>query len=570
MKMTIAELMCAYLEANDITNIFGVPGYAISPLFLATRKFPKINPVLTRHESGAGWCAYGYAASGNKFGVCLATSGAGATNIISGIVSAYYNSMPVLVITGQVETEKLGLGAFQELSGKGVRNPSIQELFKPYTILNETIETVSQVLPLMARVHYMLTSNLVRKGPIHLSIPINILKQTVEVDPARLKFENMNYQSRLDLTPQMHKLSQFLKDAKHPLILVGRGFLKSAQSLKDCLDLLKIPFCTTIQGKNVIAEDHPLHLGILGIAGSPKANHYFTQYVDKIVVLGSSLNEFTSLAYHPSLQSKKIFRVDLDIRESTKTILPDELVIADSASFCDATLRYFVEHPPFSTRLPSEVVHLDSEIKVTQEPQGLSPLEIVKTLQKHMPENAIVTADSGNNAVWVVHYLKMRASQQFIIDINTGCMGSGVVSAIGAKLANPHKPVISICGDGGFMMNGADIATAADLKLRICWFVFNDQKLGMVVQGDTNKYGATVASTFANAEIIKWAEALGADACMVQNVTELEDAIKTFEHSGTGPMVVDIRFDDTILPKVYARVEPKKEDEALKNSLSMT
>lgn len=237
----------------------------------------------------------------------------------------------------------------------------------------------------------------------------------------------------------------------------------------------------------------------------------------------------------------------------------------DVANFL-SSLRVGFANRNIETNLDPALLSLIQDIPLVKEvtklqtlDQKITPLEIIEVLQELLPSDAIVCADSGNNAVWLSHYLHLKDSQSFLIDINTGCMGSGVVSAIGAKLAAPHRPVFSVCGDGGFMMTAPEIATAADMGLDITWVVFNDEKLGMVEQGDNAKYGSAVGCRFKNANIAAIGKAYGANAVTVSSKEELREALA---NRTKGTSVIDIRFNDAYLPAVYSRTQavPKKEE----------
>jgi acetolactate synthase-1/2/3 large subunit len=552
-----------FLIDCDVRKIFGVPGYANHPVFLATMTRPGIDCVLTKHEAAAAWMAYGYALSTGKFGVCSGTSGAGTTNLVSGVVSSYYNSVPLLVITGQVEKTKFGKGAFQELTGTGTRSVSAMEIFAPMTKLNLAVNDADQLPSALSRAYEALTTG--RRGPVHLSIPIDTQK-TVVNGAYTLKVPER--QERLSQR-QLSELAGMLADAKAPLLLFGRGCRNERELATAFAEKLGVPFCTTMQAKGLVAACHELNYGLTGIAGSPRANHYLTEACDLLVCLGTSLNEFTTGGYRPEFgANKKLVHVDLDEREFDKNYRADLKIHADCAELFAAVLASDkFGHAPSEERrrVYATFAEIPLEQPVTRDREDgnrITPMDIMDLLEEGCPDDTVFVADSGNNAVWTVHYLQTRRGQDFQIDINTGCMASGVISCIGSKLARPERPVVSICGDGGFMMAGFEAATAADYDVPVLWVVMNDGKLGMVRQGGVMKFNAYVADEYKNCDIAATAATMGLATRVVETVAEFKDALRTF-FADQKPTVLDVRFNDRYLPSVYARVRKAQDDQTI-------
>lgn len=544
MPPTVSEKISEFASANGAKYIFGVPGYANYGTFLSTQKFQDLDVVLTRHEGAAAWMACGYAQVNKRLGVCTGTSGAGTTNLLSGVAAAYANSIPVLVLTGQVETAKYGKGAFQELTGLGPRGISAVKLLSQMTKLSVEVMRPEELSSILSLASTALWEG--RPGPVHLSLPLDVQGKTVD------DFEVPIYTPRVAHPKSEYAgaLKQFLSQAKNPLLLIGRGCRENRQAVRDFAQSLGVPYCTTLQAKDLALADDPFYLGNIGIAGSLRANAFYTNYCDSLVVLGSSLSEFTTLSFHPALSRARIFRVDID----TPSLESDVFIKCDVSDFIASQARY--GQNPRSFNLPQEVQEtpVHSPVKRLDESSKISPMEIIEVLRESCPPDTIFTADSGNNAVWAVHYLDLLPQQDFLIDMNTGCMGSGVISAIGAKLAAPHRPVVAICGDGGFLMNGVEVSTAAELGLAIVWVVFNDKKLGMVAQGAENKFGASVGTTFKIGEIDAMARGLGVESVRVSAYKDFSSALaKALRSNAT--TVIDVHFNDLYLPEVYSRAQ---------------
>ncbi len=557
--MIASDVIIQFLAENGIDRIFGIPGYANSPLLYSTLGFPGVKPVLTRHEANAAWMAYGYAQISGKWGVCTGTSGAGTTNILSAVTAAYYNSVPVLVLTGQVERAKFGKGGFQELTGSGARSASAVRLFESVTKLSATVQTPEQLSGLLGEALMAMTTG--RPGPVHLSLPVDVLK----AEGARLEQGAARPAARRLTSGELEAVVDLLRSAKAPLVIIGRGCRGAKAAVHELVRHLRLPYCTTLQGRSAVPEDEFGFLGVVGVAGSPSCNAYVAEACDLILAIGTSLGEFTTGGYAEAFcRPGRLVHIDIDPREFGKSVQPRLAVLADAGEFSRALLAGVPASTGHAGAGWAPYLAGDRRVPVPRahDVEGrVSPMEIMELVEEFAPADAIVLADSGNNAVWAAHYLRLGPRQDFLIDINTGCMGSGVVAAIGAKMAAPGRQVLAICGDGGFMMNGVDVATAAEHELPIVWLVMNDFKLGMVDQGYRGKYGGSVACDFRQADIAAMARAYGASAAVVHSREELRAALAGIA-TLKGPLVLDVRFNDRYLPSVYARVNATPEDRA--------
>ncbi len=562
--MNGVELIRDFLIECRVDRIFGVPGYANYPLFVGTTTTDELDVVLTKHEAAAAWMAYGYALSTGKFGVCTGTSGAGTTNLVPGVVSAYYNSMPLLVLTGQVETTKFGKGAFQELTGTGTRSVSAVDLYRPLTKLSLAVHDVDELPAALEKAYEALTSG--RLGPVHLSLPVDVQKAELK-RPVKLALRSAP-PPRGTSADVARRVRGILDGAEAPLVLLGRGCRRHASAARRFVQDLDLPFCTSMQAKGLLATGHGLDLGMVGIAGTPRANHYLTDVADVLLVVGSSLNEFTTGGFSPDfVGTKTLIHVDLDERELGKNYAAEIAIHDDAEHFFAQVLAVA---PAGKTREVSAAARAAAEKPLKQpvvrdkdDPARIAPMDLMRLLEEKCPDDTVFVADSGNNAVWAVHYLTTRSGQDFQIDINTGCMASGVISAVGSQLARPDRPVVCICGDGGFMMSGFEATTAADYGIPVLWVVMNDHKLGMVKQGASEKYGTSIGDEFKHCDVAATARTLGVDGCVASTPAEVEAALADYFHDRR-PYVLDVRFNDAYLPQVYARVRKTREDEAFK------
>lgn len=553
--MSCSALIMRFLSDNGVSNMFGIPGYANGPLFIATRDFPEIKAVLTRHEANAAWMAYGYAQISGRFGVCTGTSGAGTTNIASAVAAAYYNSIPVLVLTGQVERAKFGKGGFQELTGTGARSVSVMSLFQSMTKMSVMLEEAEELPYILGQALAAMTTG--RPGPVHINIPVDVLKEKCADDWVRADLPPLKSAAHASVLDAKAALAK----AKSPLLLFGRGATRAKALVREFTQVTGLPYCTTLQGRGLVVEEAANFMGVVGVAGSPRCNAFVADDCDLILAIGTSLGEFTTNGYATNFcRAGRLIHVDIDPREFGKSVPPRLTIEADAGDFLKKLLAEIRGQPLTTPRLTGALRTPVGEI--TPEIDRIGPLPAMELIAEYAPNNTIFLADSGNNAVWAAHYLGLKERQEFLIDINTGCMGSGVVSAIGAQMAAPSRPVIAICGDGGFMMNGVDVATAVQENLPIVWVVMNDAKLGMVDQGFRNQYGGTVACEFSTTNIAAMAKAYGADALEINTTNELRSALQDLKNRWTSgrPLVLDVRFDDRYLPSVYGRVKENAKD----------
>jgi len=543
-----------YLYKNNVTEIFGVSGSGSSAFFAAAARGGKVKPMITKHEGGAGWMAYSYAQTGRKFGVCISTTGIASVNMMPAVTAAYANSVPMLVITGEVNMTNYGKGGFQEMSGMGSRIPDICEMMKPVAKMNVKLESSDDLEDILNKVHHALTTG--RKGPVHIHIPINIqMGKTFnplffmekEVDAL-----DINYQ-------EISTMLRVIRLAKAPLIILGRGCVESKVKAEEFLKKMKIPFCTTAQAKGLVSLDNDLDFKMVGMCGSVRAQEYIMSHCDLILAVGTSLNEFTSYRFAPwFLEGKKFLRVDIDKSQLKKDKTPDLSVNMDAGLFFTVAKNISEKGLPheFSGCELFEyykgISHKREVELIPHRESVVNPLDACKSIEKFAPEDSIYFGDAGNNAAWILHYLDLKEKQEFNIDINTGCLGSSIPSAIGAKRANPERTVISICGDGAFLMNGNEVATAAEYGIPSVWIVFNDGKFACAEQAEEIVLGLAVDTSFKYADIASIAKSYGADSVVVKKKKELVKILKNIRNI-SHPLVVDVKINDQALPNMFER-----------------
>jgi acetolactate synthase-1/2/3 large subunit len=410
-----------------------------------------------------------------------------------------------------------------------------------------------------------------RPGPVHLSLPLDIMQSTIEPTDWRHYYRQ---QQRPTPSPSaIDQVAQTLAKARRPLLLLGRGCAGARAEMRRLIDAWDLPFCTSLQGKGVAYHDSPWNLGVVGTAGSPRANAWIKE-CDLLLVVGSSLNEFTTGVYtHVPRDGMTLLRVDIDPAAARSHIPADLDICADAREFFTA----LADHPPQGDRAFEADLHglcatlpffVETPVHNTGVP-GVTPMDVVRFLQENAPADAIFVGDAGNNAAWISHCLRLRGEQEFYIDINTGCMGSGVTSAIGLQCAHPNRRVVSVCGDGGMFMLGNEVSTAVEHSIPVVWLVFNDSKLGMIRQGSSEVYGVEITCRFSATNLSTWAKGLGATVLRVETAEALAAALKETLNQPVagGPVVFDVMIDDSYLPNFYPRAKRRQEEEPIHNAV---
>lgn len=561
MKVTTAQLLLEYLKVEGVEYIFGVPGTSLIPFYDAINKQDAIKPILTKHEEGAAFMADGYARVSGKLGVCYSTSGPGATNLVSGVANAYTDNVPVLVITGQVSTSIYGKGTFQDSTKEGVDSVS---LFDPVTKFSQMIisrEKMPETVREAIRIAFA-----GKRGPVHLSYPKDIMAEEIEevlIPPRRYRVETGYFDRRLVI-----EAARELVYAKKPAMLVGSGVIASNASMEvlELAEMLNIPVATTPKAKGAFPEDHPLSLGVMGFSGSPAATEYLSGDVDVLLVVGSSLNQLTTSSWDPNLKpSKCLIHIDIDPTEIGKNYETDIGLVGDCKTVLNEisfrVLRYLQEHDPKKERPIENILQFKEKVglfldeeKMYSESVPIKPQTLMRELQDVMPEDTILFVDTGSHLCWAIHYLQFK-NPNFYSPFGLLTMGYATAAAIGGKLAAPDRPVISVCGDGCFQMNGMEVATAVNYEIPVVWIVENNSLLGLVHELQRVELGDnTVSTSFKEIDCAKIAEGLGARGFRIQEPGELEKLLPRVLESGE-PTVIDVKIDPSEVPPIEGFVK---------------
>ena len=562
MKIKAAELLVKYLEEEGVEYVFEIPGGVLDPINNALYESKKITPILAKHEEGAAFMACGYARVSGKLGVCMGTTGPGSTNLMTGVASAYGDSTPVLVLTGQVSTSTFGKGALQESSNDGV---DVVAMFKPVTKYSAMVFKAS-MLPEMIRraLRYALSG---RPGPVHLNLPRDIMQEEIELDLR--KAETYRGWSQPFDRESIKRAATHLLKAEKPAMLLGSGTLlaNATEEAKTIAEMLNIPVATTPKAKSAFPSDHPLSIGPFGLASSPMAERYLTGGVDVFLTVGTRFTEWATQAWDKRLiPSKALLQIDIDPYEIGKNypvtvgLLGDAKAILTEIYYeMKRQIKNMADLTPnhsmveFARFKEESQIYLDEE-KMCSNSNPIKPQRLMKDLRESLPRNTIVFVDAGNSYTWGIHYFPVYLPGTYMMGIGFASMGYATAAVVGGKFAAPDNPVVAITGDGAFLMNGMEVATAVNYNLPVIWVILNDAQLGMVYHGQRMGSHHHVASTFKKVDFCKVAEGLGARGIRIEKPGEINQKLMDEILRSGRPTVIDVAVDPHEPPPIKNRV----------------
>ena len=540
-KLTGAEIVIQCLREQGVDTVFGYPGGAILNIYDALYKHQdEITHILTSHEQGASHAADGYARSTGKVGVCLATSGPGATNLVTGIATAYMDSVPVVAITCNVGTKLLGKDSFQEIDITGVT--------MPITKYNFIVKDVGRLAQVIRRAFTIAQTG--RPGPVLIDI-------TKDVTEAQCDYE---YQAPAEIVRQtdtiteedMDRAVEMIRNSRKPFIFVGGGAViaGASEELVAFAHKIQAPVADSLMGKGAFDGKDELYTGMVGMHGTKTSNFGITE-CDLLIVVGARFSDRVTGSASKFAKNAKILQIDVDRAEINKNIRVTASIVGDAKTI----LR------KLNARL--DPVNHDEWIAHIERMKDMYPLRydkrlltgpyIIQTIDELTPDDAIIVTEVGQHQMWAAQYYNFRKPRTFITSGGLGTMGFGLGASIGTKIGNPDRVVVNIAGDGCFRMNMNEIATAARYKVHIIEVIINNHGLGTVRQWQTPFYGKRYSQTVLNDNVdyVKLSEAMGAAA---YRVTQKEEFAKIFQEAmeKEGPVVIDCQIgcDDKVFPMV--------------------
>ena len=545
--MSGSKALMHALKKEKVKQIFGLPGGANLPMYDELFK-SGIRHILVRHEQSAAHMADGFGRVSRKAGVCFATSGPGATNLLTGIATAHADSSPMIAVTGQVPINMIGKDAFQESDIIGMANPVVKYSFQPRN---------SSEIPITVKKSFYIAET-GRPGPVLIDIPKDVQQEESQ----------MNFQKKLKIrgympwitpdTIQIEKAINILTSSEKPIILAGGGAIISSafMEIQTIAELLMIPVVTTFKGKGSFPEDHQLSLGPIGMHGHAEANKLMTE-ADCVLAVGTRFSDRSVGTFEEFEKNLKIIHMDIDPAEINKNQNTTIAIVGNVQTSLRIMTKLIIQkklknnNNKWIKRVNTVKKYWRENLKI--HPGELNASKILKTLRQVLPKKTIVTTEVGQHQMWASLFFDVIQPGTFFSSTGLGTMGWGFPAAIGAKVAMPNMPVIDIAGDGSFNMTENSLATSVLEKIPVIVFLINNFSLGMVAQWQRTFYNRRmIGVNLENCpDYVKLAESYGAQGIRVGSLKELEKAIKTGLNSNI-TTVIDIPIDpeEDVLPFV--------------------
>ena len=547
-----ARILLECLSRLGINEIFGYPGGAVIPIYDELYSFKGIKHYFARHEQGAVHEADGYARSTGKVGACLATSGPGATNLVTGIMTAHMDSIPLLVITGQVSSSLLGKDAFQESDIVGIT--------VPITKNNYLVQDIKDLPRILKEAYYIASTG--RPGPVLVDIPRDIQLQEIPYDEFNKIYENHFSLEGYNPVYEGHKgqiktAIKMIKDSKKPLIIAGAGILKAHayEELKEFVEKTNIPVAMTLLGLGSFSGNHELALGMIGMHGTTYAN-YAANEADLIIAAGMRFDDRVTGNPQKFVPNAKIIHIDIDPAEIGKNKLIDVPIVGDLKSVL-ADLNEKVpkaSHDEWLKQIKKWKKEYSLIYRKTED-DILIPQEILSEIDKITKGNVIVATDVGQHQMWAAQYLTFNNPYSILTSGGAGTMGFGLPAAIGAQVANPNKKVLAVVGDGGFQMTFQELMLIKEYNLPVKIFIINNSYLGMVRQWQElfhEKRYSSVDLSY-NPDFIKIGEAYGIKSIQLTNKKDLKKNLKKILESDEAVLVECIvEKEENVYPMIPA------------------
>lgn len=535
--MLVSDAIIKCLELEKVDTVFGYPGGAVIPIYESLRK-SDIKHVLVRHEQSATHASSGYSRASGRVGVCIATSGPGATNLITGIATAYMDSIPLVIITGQVNSCDIGKDVFQEADIIGSTSS--------FTKHNYLVEDEKDIQRIMKEAFYIARTG--RPGPVLIDIPVDIQKRSVK----------FSYPSNVDIAGykptyighagQIKRSYKLIRQSKRPVICVGGGIISSnaSKELRLFSSATGIPIIHTLMGIGAVSRDFENYYGMVGSHGHSHANEIL-KMADLIIVIGARIGDRATQGFKLIGSEQKIIHIDIDpaeVGKNVNTVLP---VVGDARSILEslASVSEKMDIEDWKARI-SHLKKSEDDIKISGE--RIDPKISLEIISNHASKDAIFVADVGRNQIWAARNLDISEKRDFFTSGGLGTMGYSLPAAMGAKIASKERQVVSILGDGSFQMVIGELATIVENNADIKIILFNNNCLGMVreLQDINIGRGRYFGIEFrANPDFVKLAEAYGIDSCRVERQNEFEDVIKTVMNCD-GPFLLECVIDSDI------------------------
>ena len=517
------EAIIESLKNMGVKTIFGYPGGQTIP-FYDMLYDADINHILVRHEQAAAHAADGYARASGRVGVCLATSGPGATNLVTGIGTAYMDSSPIVAITGQVPTHLIGNDAFQEADIIGITMPIVKYSYQPKN---------PDLIPSIIKSSFEIAST-GRPGPVLIDVPKEVQEgELTKFDDSLIETPGYNPTIKGNIR-QVKKARDLIKEAKRPMILAGAGVIISnaCAELRKFAETINAPVMTSLLGKGAFDETNDLALGMLGMHGRKVSNDYINES-DLLIAIGIRFSDRTTGRIESFAPDTKIIHIDIDPAEIGKNVEVDLPIVGDARNILSSLNKVLTTYKPSSdvNKWTDMIKQKKIELlpRVTYDDVPLKPQTVIKEIAEVLTPESILTTDVGQNQMWAAHFFDTQKPRKFISSGGLGTMGFGFPAAIGAKVACPDDSVVSLNGDGGFLMVCQELATVREYDLPVIAIVLENRTLGMVYQWQSLLYNERHSQTLLgnSPDFVKLAESFGVNATRITKPGETKEALSS-------------------------------------------
>jgi len=543
MKQSGAQILIKCLEEEKVRAIFGYPGGAVLDIYDALYD-SSLKHFLVRHEQGAAHAADGYARATGKPGVCLATSGPGATNLVTGLANAYMDSIPMVAFTGQVATHMIGRDSFQEADIYGIT--------LPITKHNFLVKDVKELPRVVKESFHLATTG--RPGPVLIDLPKDVCQEKTDLKYPKVS-QLRGYRPVLDGHPEkISEAAAAITGARRPVICAGGGAISSGSSevLRQLAELCAIPVTTTLMGKGVFPENHLLSLGMLGMHGTKYAN-YAVNECDLLITIGARFSDRVTVRADAFAPKARIIHIDIDPAEIGKNVRVDIPIVGDVKRVLEQ-LCQVVQARTETEEWSAKIREWKDKYPLRYHHNGkIKPQFVIEQIYEVTGGNAIIATEVGQNQMWAAQFYTFTKPRTFISSGGLGTMGFGLPAAIGAQIGKPGETVFNIAGDGSIQMNIQELATAADYKLPLKVAILNNNYLGMVRQWQDIFYKGRLAySDISGPDYVKLAEAYGAVGMQVTRPEDVRRALQKAMQVEDRPVLIDFLVDrkENVFPMI--------------------
>ncbi len=563
------DLILNYLERLGVKYVFGVPGGSIEPFYNALARSERnggIRAIIARHETGAAFMADGYARETGRIGVCCSTAGPGATNLITGVASAYADGIPLLVITAQTSIEKFGRGALQDGSCTGINT---SEMFTHCTRFNTLVSHTAQLEPKFLQAVSYAISN--RPGPVHLSIPLDVMRDQVE--PHRI-LSTMRAFINHEVVPSQEAIQLVLKDLADKnkvTVVIGEGAAGAIDIIISLIESRDWLFVTTPRAKGLVNSYHPLYRGVFGFAGHESAREaLLPENAQRVIVVGTALDEVSTSGWDTSaIMSERLIHLSNNSEHLSRSFMA-KLCILGSLELMLKPFAKLLENNSFRKKVTylqddfglPQVVELANRERCFNREGRVKPQALMTAMSARCPDDTRVLMDSGNSFLWGIHYWNCKRpidfnpkKSLFHIGIGFASMGWAIGASVGMAAGAKGKPVVCFTGDGSMLMSGQEITTALQENLNLLFVVLNDSSLGMVRHGQQLGGAERIGHELPTINFAKMAEAMGIEAYRIETMADLDKLDIVSLLSKSAPCLLDVVIDRDEVPPMGARMK---------------